>query len=66
MNLSVSLGLNVYRKCKVFDFRLTFNASFQGWVRSVRAQKEVLFLHVNDGSSLQSLQVVADSGFDCR
>ncbi|KAA8594031.1 hypothetical protein FQN60_004865 [Etheostoma spectabile] len=33
----------------------------QGWVRSVRAQKANLFLHVNDGSSLQSLQVVASS-----
>ncbi|MEJ1272826.1 asparaginyl-tRNA synthetase 2 (mitochondrial)(putative) [Cricetulus griseus] len=38
----------------------------QGWVRSVRSQKEVLFLHVNDGSSLESLQVVADSSFDSR
>uniref|UniRef100_A0A8C5Z0F4 asparagine--tRNA ligase n=1 Tax=Marmota marmota marmota TaxID=9994 RepID=A0A8C5Z0F4_MARMA len=38
----------------------------QGWVRSVRSQKEVLFLHVNDGSSLESLQVVADSNFDNR
>uniref|UniRef100_A0A3P9DDQ8 asparagine--tRNA ligase n=1 Tax=Maylandia zebra TaxID=106582 RepID=A0A3P9DDQ8_9CICH len=32
-----------------------------GWVRSVRAQKANVFLHVNDGSSLQSLQVVASS-----
>ncbi|XP_008291261.1 asparaginyl-tRNA synthetase [Stegastes partitus] len=31
----------------------------QGWVRSVRPQKANLFLHVNDGSSLQPLQVVA-------
>ncbi|KAM9319795.1 asparaginyl-tRNA synthetase [Gastrophryne carolinensis] len=31
-----------------------------GWVRSVRAQKEVLFLHITDGSSLQNLQVVAE------
>uniref|UniRef100_A0A8Q3SHT5 asparagine--tRNA ligase n=2 Tax=Hominidae TaxID=9604 RepID=A0A8Q3SHT5_HUMAN len=38
----------------------------QGWIRSVRSQKEVLFLHVNDGSSLESLQVVADSGLDSR
>uniref|UniRef100_A0A8C5EKB4 asparagine--tRNA ligase n=1 Tax=Gouania willdenowi TaxID=441366 RepID=A0A8C5EKB4_GOUWI len=30
-----------------------------GWVRSVRTQKAHIFLHVNDGSSLQSLQVVA-------
>uniref|UniRef100_A0A8B7UKX8 Probable asparagine--tRNA ligase, mitochondrial n=1 Tax=Castor canadensis TaxID=51338 RepID=A0A8B7UKX8_CASCN len=36
----------------------------QGWIRSARSQKEVLFLHVNDGSSLESLQVVADSSFD--
>ncbi|XP_055272065.1 probable asparagine--tRNA ligase, mitochondrial isoform X3 [Moschus berezovskii] len=40
--------------------------SEQGWIRSVRSQKEVLFLHVNDGSSLESLQVVADSSFDSR
>ncbi|PNI56959.1 NARS2 isoform 1 [Pan troglodytes] len=38
----------------------------QGWIRSVRSQKAVLFLHVNDGSSLESLQVVADSGLDSR
>ncbi|XP_072582112.1 asparaginyl-tRNA synthetase isoform X5 [Vulpes vulpes] len=38
----------------------------QGWIRSVRSQKEVLFLHINDGSSLESLQVVADSSFDNR
>uniref|UniRef100_A0A3B5LFN4 Asparaginyl-tRNA synthetase 2, mitochondrial n=1 Tax=Xiphophorus couchianus TaxID=32473 RepID=A0A3B5LFN4_9TELE len=33
----------------------------QGWVRSVRPQKNNIFLHVNDGSSLQSLQIVADA-----
>ncbi|XP_015278268.1 PREDICTED: probable asparagine--tRNA ligase, mitochondrial, partial [Gekko japonicus] len=38
----------------------------QGWVRSVRSQKEILFLHVNDGSSLESLQVVADPGLEPR
>ncbi|XP_066225637.1 asparaginyl-tRNA synthetase isoform X2 [Saccopteryx leptura] len=38
----------------------------QGWIRSVRSQKEVLFLHINDGSSLESLQVVADSNLDTR
>ncbi|XP_048351303.1 probable asparagine--tRNA ligase, mitochondrial [Sphaerodactylus townsendi] len=37
-----------------------------GWVRSVRSQKEILFLHVNDGSSLESLQVVTDSGLEPR
>ncbi|XP_075775591.1 asparaginyl-tRNA synthetase isoform X3 [Pelodiscus sinensis] len=38
----------------------------QGWVRSVRSQKEVLFLHINDGSSLESLQVVADPTLENR
>ncbi|XP_071214057.1 asparaginyl-tRNA synthetase isoform X2 [Salvelinus alpinus] len=38
----------------------------QGWLRSVRPQKENLFLHVNDGSSLQSLQVVASSELNHR
>ncbi|KAM5246115.1 asparaginyl-tRNA synthetase [Ctenodactylus gundi] len=38
----------------------------QGWIRSIRSQKEVLFLHVNDGSCLESLQVVADPSFDSR
>ncbi|XP_046891682.1 probable asparagine--tRNA ligase, mitochondrial [Hypomesus transpacificus] len=38
----------------------------QGWVRSVRLQKDNLFLHVNDGSSLQSLQIVASSDLNDR
>ncbi|XP_066444345.1 asparaginyl-tRNA synthetase [Eleutherodactylus coqui] len=38
------------------------DVKIQGWVRSVRSQKEVLFLHVNDGSSLESLQIVAEPG----
>ncbi|XP_062275435.1 probable asparagine--tRNA ligase, mitochondrial isoform X2 [Scomber scombrus] len=37
------------------------NIKVQGWVRSVRPQKTNLFLNVNDGSSLQSLQIVATS-----
>ncbi|XP_069615448.1 asparaginyl-tRNA synthetase isoform X2 [Ranitomeya imitator] len=32
----------------------------QGWVRSIRSQKEILFLHVNDGSTLESLQIVGE------
>ena len=35
-------------------------AKVQGWVRSVRKQKGVTFLEVNDGSSQKSLQVVLD------
>ncbi|XP_027521525.1 probable asparagine--tRNA ligase, mitochondrial isoform X2 [Corapipo altera] len=38
----------------------------QGWVRSVRSQKEVLFLHINDGSSLEHLQVVANPNLENR
>ncbi|XP_009949696.1 PREDICTED: probable asparagine--tRNA ligase, mitochondrial, partial [Leptosomus discolor] len=37
-----------------------------GWVRSVRSQKEILFLHINDGSSLENLQVVADPSLENR
>ncbi|XP_069747084.1 asparaginyl-tRNA synthetase isoform X2 [Narcine bancroftii] len=36
----------------------------QGWVRSVREQKEIIFLHINDGSSLESLQIVARPNLD--
>ncbi|XP_012686381.1 probable asparagine--tRNA ligase, mitochondrial isoform X1 [Clupea harengus] len=42
------------------------NIRIQGWVRSVRSQKEHLFLHVNDGSSLQPLQVVASHDLNDR
>ncbi|KAK7882999.1 hypothetical protein WMY93_029173 [Mugilogobius chulae] len=40
------------------------DVTVQGWVRSVRSQKENLFFHVNDGSSLQSLQVIASSNLN--
>uniref|UniRef100_A0A3Q3VWR2 asparagine--tRNA ligase n=1 Tax=Mola mola TaxID=94237 RepID=A0A3Q3VWR2_MOLML len=42
--------------------KLGANVQVQGWVRSVRPQKKNLFLHVNDGSTLQPLQIVASSG----
>ena len=35
----------------------------QGWVRTRRDSKAFSFLEVNDGSSVASLQVVADAGF---
>ncbi|XP_078078027.1 asparaginyl-tRNA synthetase isoform X3 [Mustelus asterias] len=38
----------------------------QGWVRAIRAQKEITFLNINDGSSLQSLQIVAHPNLDIR
>lgn len=33
-----------------------------GWVRSVRASREVAFITLNDGSNMAGLQVVADQG----
>ena len=33
-----------------------------GWARAVRAQKQVLFIQVNDGSCLSNLQVVVPAG----
>lgn len=41
--------------------QLGANVTIQGWVRSVRPQKENLFLHVSDGSSPLSLQIIASS-----
>ncbi|XP_048453774.1 probable asparagine--tRNA ligase, mitochondrial isoform X2 [Rhincodon typus] len=38
----------------------------QGWVRALRAQKEITFLNINDGSSLQNLQIVARPDLDIR
>src|SRR6185369_7896707 len=35
-----------------------------GWVRSVRASKEVIFIILNDGSNLSGIQVVADRRLD--
>ena len=36
----------------------------QGWVRTLRASKEVVFLNVNDGSCLSGIQIVADESLD--
>ncbi|CAJ0957371.1 unnamed protein product [Ranitomeya imitator] len=36
------------------------SGQLHGWVRSIRSQKEILFLHVNDGSTLESLQIVGE------
>lgn len=35
--------------------------SFSGWVRSVRASKEICFIVLNDGSTVDGIQVVAES-----
>uniref|UniRef100_UPI003AAD7CB0 asparaginyl-tRNA synthetase isoform X2 n=1 Tax=Centroberyx gerrardi TaxID=166262 RepID=UPI003AAD7CB0 len=73
-NVSLSRGilLSIRHYCKKTPTKLRVsealssgelgaNIKVQGWVRSIRPQKENLFLHVNDGSSLQSLQIVASS-----
>jgi asparaginyl-tRNA synthetase len=36
--------------------------SFSGWVRSVRSSKEICFIVLNDGSTVDGIQVVAESG----
>ena len=36
----------------------------EGWVRSVRKQKNVQFLSLNDGSNLDGVQVVFDSAVE--
>ncbi len=36
----------------------------KGWLRTVRASKQVVFLNVNDGSNMSGLQVVADDTLD--
>lgn len=40
------------------------SAEIAGWVRTVRSGKDVSFLEVNDGSCLESLQIVAEPGLD--
>uniref|UniRef100_A0A8C8E4M4 asparagine--tRNA ligase n=1 Tax=Oryzias sinensis TaxID=183150 RepID=A0A8C8E4M4_9TELE len=76
-------GVTVRRYCMKNPTKLRVSEAFldaqvgekvriQGWVRSFRPQKQNLFLHVNDGSSLKSLQVIAPAamndpllGFGC-
>lgn len=36
----------------------------KGWLRTVRAGKQVVFLNVNDGSNMSGLQVVADDSLE--
>ncbi|KAM3934771.1 asparaginyl-tRNA synthetase [Leptodactylus fuscus] len=57
---SASTALSVREALKANVEEGAKNIKIQGWVRSVRSQKEVLFLHVNDGSSLENLQIVAE------
>jgi len=34
--------------------------SVNGWVRTARGNKSIKFIHLNDGSTIDNLQVVAD------
>ncbi|XP_039986761.1 probable asparagine--tRNA ligase, mitochondrial [Xiphias gladius] len=74
-SVSRGISLSIRHYCKKTPTKLTVsealsgaglgaNVKVQGWVRSVRPQKANVFLHVNDGSSLQSLQIVAGSELD--
>ncbi|NXF20719.1 SYNM protein, partial [Rhodinocichla rosea] len=64
VQLSWKKSMSMQRSCQKITNLFFFY--LQGWVRSVRSQKEVLFLHINDGSSLESLQVVADPSLEKR
>ncbi len=37
-------------------------ATVMGWIRNIRPQKQRTFIHLNDGSTIQRLQVVAEPG----
>ena len=41
--------------------RRSSTCAFSGWVRSVRASKGICFIVLNDGSSVEGIQVVADA-----
>lgn len=55
-----------YRKIKIrqllSDPVMGENINVNGWVRTKRESKNVVFIAVNDGSGLANLQVVADPG----
>ena len=46
------------------DGTIGTTACAAGWVRTVRVGKEITFLAVNDGSSMESLQVIAEPGLE--
>jgi len=56
------------RRTRIVDLlqRGEFGApvTVKGWVRSLRAGREIAFIALNDGSCLASLQVVADGSLD--
>lgn len=57
-------GLERKKVKKIFegqDVKVGDFVKVQGWVRTIRDQKKFAFIEVNDGSTLQGLQVVADA-----
>lgn len=64
IRLAVSRRFLSTAACSIADIRSSVAAGervqAKGWVRSVRAQKSIGFMEVNDGSCLGNLQVVAD------
>lgn len=62
----VSMAANIPRRMKI---RALFEADGEnpdvlakGWVRTVRDHRDFVFVEINDGSCLTSLQAVADAG----
>lgn len=41
-----------------------YSAEIRGWVRTIRKSKDMVFVEVNDGSTLKNLQVVADNNHE--
>ncbi|HIJ82235.1 MAG TPA: asparagine--tRNA ligase, partial [Desulfuromonadales bacterium] len=37
------------------------SCSFSGWVRSIRSSKGICFIVLNDGSTVEGIQIVAES-----
>lgn len=58
--------MSTIRRTKIVDLlhRSDFGATVdvKGWVRTSRGNKYVNFIHLNDGSTIHNLQIVADAG----
>lgn len=52
----------MYRDIKSIlgDEKTGYDVEIRGWVRTARQSKEMVFVEVNDGSTLHNIQVVAD------
>lgn len=58
--------MSTIRRTKIVDMlrRSDYGATVdvKGWVRTSRSNKYVNFIHLNDGSTINNLQIVADAG----